>query len=91
MMVVNYCMLENFFGTYLQHLVLDNHSVKLGTQDKEMVLLSDENEERIFNCSPRVQYKPQVSSWGKFTLATTLYTWSPNEVAHYLVSSACHH
>jgi hypothetical protein len=49
--------------------------------------LPDENEERFFECYPRVRYKPWVSSWGKFTLATTLCTWSPNEVAHCLVSS----
>jgi hypothetical protein len=49
-------------------------------------MLPDENEERFFDYSLRVRYKPRVSSWEKFTLATTLYTWSPNEVAHCLVS-----
>jgi hypothetical protein len=27
-----------FYFTYIQHFVLDNHSVELGTQDKEIVL-----------------------------------------------------
>jgi hypothetical protein len=27
-----------FYFTYIQHLVLDNHSVELGTRDKEIVL-----------------------------------------------------
>jgi hypothetical protein len=49
--------------------------------------LADENKESFFDCSSRVRYKPRVPSWGKFTLATTLCTWSPNEVAHCLVSS----
>jgi hypothetical protein len=30
---------------------------------------------------------PELSLWGKFTLATTLCTWSANKVAHCLVSS----
>jgi hypothetical protein len=69
--------------------VLDNHSVKLRTQDKEIVLQVAWREwESFFDCSPRVQYKPRVSSSGKFTLAITLCTWSPNEVAHCLVLSA---
>jgi hypothetical protein len=51
---------------------------------------SGENEESFFDCSPRVQYKTRVSSCGKFTLSTTLCTWSPNEVAHCLVSSHVH-
>jgi hypothetical protein len=39
------------------------------------------NDESFFNYSPRILYKYRVSSWGKFTLATTLCTWSPNELA----------
>jgi hypothetical protein len=30
---------------------------------------------------------PELSLWGETTLATTLCTWSPNKVAHCLVSS----
>jgi hypothetical protein len=78
-----------FYFTYIQHLVLDNHSVELGTQDKEFFFgrLHNENKESFFNYSPRVRYKSRVSSCGKFTLATTLCTWSPKEMAHFLVSS----
>jgi hypothetical protein len=49
----------------------------------------DKNEESFYDCSPRVQYKSRVSSWGKLSLA--LYTWSPNKVAHCLVSSPPHY
>jgi hypothetical protein len=37
---------------------------------------------RAFSTVPReFDIKPRVSSWGKFTLATTLCTWSPDELA----------
>jgi hypothetical protein len=49
--------------------------------------LLDENEESFFDFSLRVRYKPWVSLCRKFTLATTLCTWSPNKVAHCLMSS----
>jgi hypothetical protein len=52
--------------------------------------LHDENEESFYDYSLRVRYKPRVPLWRKFTLATTLCTWSPNEVAHCLVSSCGH-
>jgi hypothetical protein len=36
--------------------------------------LLDEERRELFRLFLRVQYKPQVSSWGKFTLAKTLCT-----------------
>jgi hypothetical protein len=70
------------------HLVLDNHSMELGTQYKENCFVGClKNDASFYDCSSRVRYKPRVFSWGKFTLATTLYTWSPNKLAPCLVSS----
>jgi hypothetical protein len=51
--------------------------------------LPDENKEIFLTIPREFDIKPRVPSWGKFTLATTLFTWSLNEVAHYLVSSKC--
>jgi hypothetical protein len=51
----------------------------------------NKNDERFFEFSSRIRYKPWVSSWEKLTLATTLCTWSPNELAPCLVSSGTHH
>jgi hypothetical protein len=45
--------------------------------------LLEEEWRELLRLFPRVQYKPRVHSWGKFTLATTLCTWSPN-LAHLL-------
>jgi hypothetical protein len=47
---------------------------------------------RAFSTVPReFDINPELSSWGKFTLATILCTWNPNKVAYCLVSSAfCH-
>jgi hypothetical protein len=65
------------------HLVLDNHSVELGTQHKEVVLqVAWRRTMRAFSTILReFDIKPRVPSWGKFTLSTTLYTWSPDELA----------
>jgi hypothetical protein len=85
---VIYLIAYSYLFSLHSHLMLDNHSVGLETQDKDIVCrLLDKNEESFFDCSPRVRYKPWVSSWEKITLATTLCTWSSNEVAHCLVSS----
>jgi hypothetical protein len=65
------------------HLVRDNHSVELGTQDKEVVLqVAWRRTTRAFLILPReFDIKPRVPSWGKFTLVTKLCTWSPDELA----------
>jgi hypothetical protein len=67
------------------HLVLDNHSVELGTQDEEIVLqVAWRRTSGAFLTVPReFHIKPRVPSWGKFTLPTTLCTWSPN-LAYFL-------
>jgi hypothetical protein len=64
------------------YLVLDNHSVELGTQDKEIVLqVACRRMSGAFSTVPReFDIKPRVLSWGKFTLAITLSTWSPDEL-----------
>jgi hypothetical protein len=36
--IVIYFIVFLFYFTYIQHLVLDNHSVELGTHDKDIVL-----------------------------------------------------
>jgi hypothetical protein len=66
--------------------VLDNHSVELGTQDKKVVLqVASRRTTRAFSTVPReFDIKPRFPSWGKFTFATTLYTWSPDELASLL-------
>jgi hypothetical protein len=71
------------------HLVLDNHSVELGIQDKEIVLhVAWRRTVRAFLTVPwEFDIKPSVPSWGKFTLAITLCTRSPDELAPCLVSS----
>jgi hypothetical protein len=63
--------------------VLDNQSVELGTQDKEVVLqVAWKRTTRAFSTVPRgFDIKPQVTSWRKFTLTTTLCSWSPDELA----------
>jgi hypothetical protein len=67
-------------------LVLDNHSVELGTQDKEIVLqVAWRRMIGAFSTVPReFNIKPWVPSWGKFTLTTTLCIRSPEELAHLL-------
>jgi hypothetical protein len=67
----------------LLHLVLDNHSVELGTQEKEIVLqVAWRRMSGAFSTVPReFDIKPWVLLWGKFTLARTLCTWSPDELA----------
>jgi hypothetical protein len=53
--------------------VLDNHSVELETQDEKIVLqVAWRRTRRAFSTVPReFDIKPQISLWGKFTLATT--------------------
>jgi hypothetical protein len=62
--------------------MLDNHSAELGTQDKEIVLqVACRRRSGAFSSVPReFDIKPRVLSWAKYTLATTLSTWSPNEL-----------
>jgi hypothetical protein len=63
--------------------MLENYSVELGTQEKEIVLqVAWRRTIRDFLTVPwEFDIKPRVTSWGKFTLATTLCTWSPGELA----------
>jgi hypothetical protein len=49
--------------------------------------LPDKNEESFSTVHLEFDINPELSSWGKFTLAATLHSWSPDEVAHCLVSS----
>jgi hypothetical protein len=49
--------------------------------------LSDKNEESFSTVPLEFDINLELSSWRKFTLAATLHSWSPNEVAHCLVSS----
>ena len=69
--------------------MLDNHTVELGTQGKDLFCrLLEEAGKKIFARSPRVRYKPSSHPCGENTLATSLCTWSPNELAYTaLVSS----
>jgi hypothetical protein len=46
--------------------------------------LLDENGKSFYDCSPRVQYETPSHPCGKDSLATSLCTWSPNELAHLL-------
>jgi hypothetical protein len=81
--VIYFIVLHIIFYFYLLlHLVFDNHSEELGTQDKEIFLqVAWRRTSRAFLTVPReFDIKPWVLSWGKFTLATTLYTWSPDEL-----------
>jgi hypothetical protein len=61
-------------------LVLDNRSVVLGTQEREIVLqVARRRTTRAFLTVLReFDINPEFSSWGKFTHATILCTWSPN-------------
>jgi hypothetical protein len=78
-----YCICYDISFYLLLHLVLDNHSVELGTQDEEIVLqVAWRRTSGAFSTVPReFNIKPQVPLWGKFTLATTLCTWRPDELA----------
>jgi hypothetical protein len=79
-----YC-ISHFIFYLRSHLMLDNHSVELGTQEQGICFAdcSKKNHKSFCDYSPRVWYKPRVFSWGKFTFSTTLCTWSPN-LAHLL-------
>jgi hypothetical protein len=84
--VIYFTVLHILFYFYLHsHLVLDNHSVKLGTQERGIVLqVAGRRTTRAFLTVPReFNINLEFSSWGKFTLAKTLRTWSPN-LAHLL-------
>jgi hypothetical protein len=78
-----YCICYHILFYLHLHLVLDNHSVELGTQDEEIVLqVAWRRTIGAFLTVPwEFDIKPRVLSWEKFTLATTLCTWSPNELA----------
>jgi hypothetical protein len=67
------------------HLVLDNHSVESGTQERGIVLqVAGRRTSGAFLTVPReFDINPEFPSWEKFTHATTLCTWSPN-LAHLL-------
>jgi hypothetical protein len=78
----------HIYFTYIHTLCLTATRWSWGHKTRKLFCrLLDENEESVFNCFPKVRYKPRVSSWEKFTLARTLCTWSPNELAPCLVSS----
>jgi hypothetical protein len=68
--------------------VLDNHTVELGAQDKDIALqVAKQGWKKLRLCSPRVRYKHRVTIVGKISLTATLCTWSPSEVTHLLY---CH-
>jgi hypothetical protein len=84
--VIYFTVLDIIFYFYLHsHLVLDNHSVELGTQERGIILqVAGRRMTRDFLTIPReFDSNSEFPSWGKFTLATTLCTWSPN-LAHLL-------
>jgi hypothetical protein len=58
------------------HLMLDNHSVELGTQERGIILqVAGRRTSRAFLTVPReFDINPEFPSWEKFTLATTLCT-----------------
>jgi hypothetical protein len=81
-----YCIRYHILFHLNLHLVLDNHSVELGTQDEEIVLQVAwrRTSEAFLIVLRELNIKPRVPSWGKFTLATTLCNWSPDELAPFL-------
>jgi hypothetical protein len=70
--------------------VLDNHSVELGTQDKEFCFIAWREQKEVFWLFHESSIFTPSIFVGKITLATTLCTWSPDEVVHCLVSSGFH-
>jgi hypothetical protein len=79
--VIYFTVLHIIFYFYLHsHLVLDNHSVELGTQERGIILqVTRRRTTRAFlTISREFDINPEFPSWGIFTLATTLCTWSPN-------------
>jgi hypothetical protein len=79
--IICFIVMHILFYFYLHlHLVLDNHSMELVTQEQEICFAdcSKKNDKSLCDCSPKVRYKPRVPSWGKFTLTATPCTWSPN-------------
>jgi hypothetical protein len=86
--IVIYFIVYHIYFTYIQTLCLTTTWWSWGHKTKKLFLgCLTKNEESFFDCSPRVWYKPWVSSWEKFTLDTTLCSWSSNELTPYLVSS----
>jgi hypothetical protein len=68
--------------------VLDNHTMELGAQDKDIALqVAKQGWKKLCLCSLRVRYKHRVTIVGKISLTATLWTWSPREVTHLLY---CH-
>jgi hypothetical protein len=59
--------------------------MELGTQERGIIFqVVRRRTKRAFSIVPReFDINPEFPSWGKFTLATTLCTWSPN-FAHLL-------
>jgi hypothetical protein len=65
--------------------VLDNYTVELGAEDKELVLqITRQGLKKLTDCSLRVQYQTQSHHCGKNSLATSLCTWRFDELAHLL-------
>jgi hypothetical protein len=81
--VIYFTVLHIIFNFTYIHTLLDNHSMELGTQDKEVLLqVAWRRRIRAFATVPReFDIKPRVPSWRIFTLDTTLCTWSPDELA----------
>jgi hypothetical protein len=68
--------------------VLDNHTVELGAQDKDIALhVARQGWKKLRVCSPRVRYKPRVTLVGKISLAATLYLGSQRSDTLVVVSS----
>jgi hypothetical protein len=88
--IVIYFIAYRIYFTYIHTMCLTTTRWSLGHKTRKLFCRClKKNNESFFDCSPRIRYKPRVSSWGKFTLATTLCTWSPNKLAPCLVSSMC--
>ena len=74
----------------IRNLVLDNHLVDLGTQDKVPCFtdcLTRRGRITSEASFPRVRFKLSSHPCGEKKLATTLCTWSPNKKWH----DCCHH
>jgi hypothetical protein len=69
------CIIIIFCFTYIHTLCLTTNRWSWGHKTRNFFVgCLKKNYESFLNYSPRVQYKPRVPSWGKFTLATTLCT-----------------
>jgi hypothetical protein len=86
--IIIYFIAYHIYFTYIHTLCLTTTRWSWGHKIRKLFCRLLKEERRVFfECSPRVRYKPRVSSWRKFTHATTLSTWSTNELAPFLVSS----